>query len=124
MAAKKYDHKYGNQRDRKDRGESDRERLGPRQGTKHTALLRFEEEHGQEGNKNNQQRKENRGAYLLRRAHEDTAPFSSGQLSPVLFSCGDVFRQMPITVFYHHDSCIDENSDSERQPAEGHNVCA
>ena len=104
FAAQAERHERRNQRDGKQRGEDERQRLGPGQRTEHAAFLRFKQKHRQKRHHNNDERVEERRPNLLRRADEDAAPLC------FVWDIG-ALGQMAVSVLHHDDRSVDEDTD-------------
>ena len=113
----KTEHEHGNECDREKRGKAHREGFRPGQRPEHTAFLRFQQEHWQERNDDNDEREENRRAYLLRRIEQDTAALHFVN-RPVFLS----FREMAVPVLDHDDGGVHEHSDGKGKSAQRHDV--
>ncbi len=127
MATDKNDHQNGNECDGKNGGEGHGECFCPGErarvflstregGTSCPPALR--EEKQAERDEDDQERKENRRAYLLRPANENGFPIFVRNFGARLGCRCHTLRQVAIAVFNHDDGGVDKDTNGERQTAE------
>ncbi len=113
-------HQDRNQRDGEQRGEEHGEGLGEGQRLKKPSRLSFQREDRNEGNRDDQQRKEERAAHLPGGVQDGFDSFLIGQVS--IFGRSGVL-QLLVGIFDHDDRRIDHGADGNGNAAQRHDVC-
>src|ERR1700757_3353029 len=117
-------HEGRNEGDRQNGGERHGKRLGPGKGTKHSSFLSFEEENGQERNKNDEKGEKDGRTNLLGGAFENGFSLFFRHFGSGLRRRGHALRQVAVAVFHHDNTGIDKDADGERQATQRHDVRA
>ena len=103
------------ERDRQNRRDDHGKGLGVRQRLEQPAFLRFQRQHRQEGDRDDQQRKEARAADFFDRV--DDHPVI------VLLAAGTFpFFELLVGLLDHHDGRVHHGPNRDRDPAERHDV--
>ena len=113
-------HEDGDQRDRESRCCGHRIGLGERQRSEQATFLCFQREDRHEGQGDDQQREEQRGAHLHGGFGDHLPALFPDQLPVGMLVLPGL--QLLVGVLNHHHGCIDHGAHGDGNPAQGHDV--
>ena len=119
-AADQIAHQHGNKRHRQSGGGRHRVSLGKRQGREQTSFLRLQREHGDERQRDDEQREKQSRAHFHGGSADHAPAHFVFQLLARMFLCPAF--EMLVRVFDHHHRRIDHGADGDGDTAQRHDV--